>query len=219
MVSSDSSKGFSRDFAKDTSAPARVARSLSGLAALLTVLLVVAVTGCNDPDKFKDLGYTPPKANKPWTGAFTPGDTVEDVGYNPKQPIAEFSHALHAGQNKIPCQYCHSGARRSAVAGIPPMNTCMGCHKLVATDKDPIKFLKEKYDAKDPIRWTKVHDMPDFVRFTHQPHVLAGVECATCHGDMTKQTTAVQVAPLQMGWCVDCHMNNNASISCQTCHY
>lgn len=177
-----------------------------GMLMSILVVLVFASTGCE-------------RGNKAWTGAYTPGDTVEDVGYQPDQEIKEFSHALHAGDKKIPCQYCHSGARRSAVAGIPPMNTCMGCHKLVAVDKDPIKYLKEKYDAKDPIRWTKVHDMPDFVRFSHQPHVQAGVDCATCHGDMTKVTTAKQVAPLQMSWCVDCHINNNASVSCQTCHY
>lgn len=149
---------------------------------------------------------------------YTPGDTVDNVGYHPDQPI-EFPHDLHAGDKKIACQYCHSGARRSAVAGVPPLNTCMGCHKLVATDKDPIKFLKEKYDKNEPVEWTKVHDMPDFVRFSHQPHILAKVECKTCHGDLTTMKTAKQVAPLQMGWCIDCHINNGASTSCQTCHY
>ncbi len=51
-------------------------------------------------------------------------------GYQPEQPIA-FSHALHAGTNKIDCQYCHDSARRSKHASIPGANTCMNCHTVV----------------------------------------------------------------------------------------
>lgn len=155
---------------------------------------------------------------KPWTGFWTPGDSVDAVGYKPDQVI-DFSHQLHAGQMQIDCQYCHSAARRSASAGVPPMNTCMGCHKLAMTESEPIKLLTEKYEKNEPLEWTKVHDMPDFVRFAHKPHVAKGVDCAVCHGDMTKMTVAQQVTPLQMGWCIDCHVENKAPISCNTCHY
>ena len=158
------------------------------------------------------------KGNKFWTGWWTPGDTVDNVGYKPDQPI-KFSHSLHAGEKQMDCQYCHSSARRSAVAGIPSMNTCMGCHKFVATDKDPIKFLTKKYEANEPIEWIKVHDMPDFVRFTHQRHVNSGVSCETCHGDVKTMDTAQQSESLQMGWCVDCHIKNEAPIGCASCHY
>ncbi len=51
-------------------------------------------------------------------------------GYQPDQPIA-FSHEIHAGINKIDCQYCHDGARRSKHAVIPAANTCMNCHKAI----------------------------------------------------------------------------------------
>lgn len=51
-------------------------------------------------------------------------------GYQPTQPI-KFSHALHAGTNKIECQYCHDGARRSKHSVIPAANTCMNCHKAI----------------------------------------------------------------------------------------
>src|SRR5690606_12790847 len=75
---------------------------------------------------------------------WTPGDTVDHPGYRPEQPIP-ISHKLHDGDKGIPCEYCHSSARRSITAGIPPMNTCMGCHRFVATDKESIKWMTEKY--------------------------------------------------------------------------
>lgn len=168
-----------------------------------------------------------------WTGIWTPGDTVDNVGYHPEQPI-DFPHNLHAGEKKIPCQYCHSSARRSAVSGIPSMNVCMGCHKFVATDKEPIKYLTHKYEKNEPIEWTKVHDMPDFVRFSHKPHVLSkklqknyaeefkandGQPCFLCHGNVKEMVTVQQSKSLQMGWCVDCHVTNEAPVSCETCHY
>lgn len=175
---------------------------------------------------------------------WTPGDSVGNSsqslltqGYQPKQPIP-FSHRIHAGDRRIPCEYCHSAARRSQTAGIPPLNTCMGCHKLVNTTAEPIKKMKELFEQNKPIEWVKVHDLPDFVRFSHQPHVLAKdakgkplLQCQTCHGQVQGMGTAQQWAPLQMGWCVECHNKEKepaksgkpavkyASTSCNTCHF
>jgi hypothetical protein len=53
-----------------------------------------------------------------------------EQGYKPDQPI-NFSHKIHAGINKIDCQYCHDTARRSKHSGIPGANTCMNCHSAV----------------------------------------------------------------------------------------
>jgi hypothetical protein len=164
------------------------------------LLLVFAVTGCR--------GW--------WF--WTPGDTVDDVGYHPIQPI-NFSHKNHAQDRNIPCEYCHSSARRSASAGVPPTNTCMGCHKIVGTDNPEIQYLTEKYEKNEPIEWVKVHDMPDYVHFTHKQHLHANLECQDCHGKVEEMGTAVQVAPLQMGWCVECHVKKEASLQCQACHY
>lgn len=155
---------------------------------------------------------------------FTPGDTVDNVGYKPEQPIP-FSHKLHAGQRKIPCEYCHSSARRSFSAGIPSGNTCMGCHKIVATDKAPIKQITEAYDKNEPIQWVKVHDLPDFARFPHKRHVQskeqggAGIQCQECHGKVEEMEVVEQGAPLQMGWCIGCHKERNAPLDCLNCHY
>ena len=184
---------------------ASFSKVVSHIVRLSFLALLVAQVGCN-------------RGNKIWTGWWTPGDTVDNVGYHPEQPI-EFPHNLHAGKAKIPCQYCHSGARKSANAGIPPLNTCMGCHTYVKTDSEKIKFITSKYKKKEPIRWVKVHDMPDFVRFSHRPHVQRGVECSACHGNMLDVTVAKQQTPMQMGWCIDCHVRNQAPISCTTCHY
>lgn len=143
---------------------------------------------------------------------------MDNVGYHPEQPIA-FNHQIHADKRKIPCEYCHSSARRSIVAGIPSVNTCMGCHKFVATDKEPIKMLAAKAEKNEAMEWTKVHDLPDFVRFTHKRHVAAGLACQECHGKVEEMGTASQQAPLQMGWCVSCHEQKGASLQCYTCHY
>lgn len=156
---------------------------------------------------------------------YTPGDTVDNArwlmleGYKPEQPIA-FSHKLHAGDRQIPCQYCHSSARRSITSGIPSLNTCMGCHRLVATDKPAIQKLTEHYKNNDPIKWVKVHDLPDFVRFSHKIHVSgAKLECQECHGPVETMEVVEQHAPLQMGWCVECHRDRGAKLDCLTCHY
>lgn len=141
------------------------------------------------------------------------------TGYQPTQPIA-FSHKVHAGDNAINCQYCHSGVEKSKTAGIPSANVCMNCHKGIskgpttgtaeiakiyeAAGYDPDKGEYTK--PQKPIEWVKVHNLQDFVYFSHQQHVKVGKQdCATCHGDLKEMTTAKQVSPLTMGWCVDCH--------------
>ena len=125
-------------------------------------------------------------------------------GYSPIQPIA-FSHKLHAGDNKIPCLYCHYAARTSRHAGIPPASVCMNCHNLVEKQTAEIEKLKESVQEQRPIRWIKVHNLPDFVYFNHSQHVLSGVACQRCHGSVERMERIEQVAPLNMGWCLQCH--------------
>jgi hypothetical protein len=131
---------------------------------------------------------------------------VSDEVYD--QPIA-YSHKLHAGELQIQCEYCHSNARKSIHAGVPPTGTCMNCHKMVdKTDRPELVKLQDYFDKGEAIPWNKVHDLPDFVHFSHKRHVLGGVECAECHGDMTQETVARRVNTLRMGWCLDCHKNH-----------
>lgn len=124
--------------------------------------------------------------------------------YAPTQPIP-FSHKLHAGQMNMPCMYCHVGVERSKHAMVPSLNICMNCHAVVKPDSPHIKKIAEAYKTNKEMQWVKVHDMPDFVKFSHKRHVLKGVACETCHGDIKKMDVVKQDQPMSMGWCLDCH--------------
>lgn len=146
-------------------------------------------------------------------------------GYAPAQPIA-FSHKLHAGDFRVPCLYCHFGARISRHAGIPPANVCMNCHGLLQKQTADLELLKESIDQQRPVAWIKVHNLPDFVYFNHSQHVTAHVECQACHGHVERMTRVEQQAPLTMGWCIDCHRQRRtdptvpaANLDCGKCHY
>lgn len=151
-------------------------------------------------------------------------------GYEPIQPI-HYSHKIHAGDNQIDCKFCHSAARVSKTAGIPSLNACMNCHETISEYKgaedlangytrefytNEIKKLYEAvgWDEKTftytgktkPVRWVRIHNLPDFAYFNHSQHVnVAGLECQTCHGKVEEMEIVHQHAPLTMGWCVDCH--------------
>ncbi|MFQ5521669.1 MAG: c-type cytochrome, partial [Candidatus Methylomirabilia bacterium] len=74
----------------------------------------------------------------------------------PEQPIF-FSHLIHAGSFKIDCQYCHAGARRGTAAGIPSVERCMGCHKIVAAQGNPeVTKLHDYWQRQEPIPWVRV---------------------------------------------------------------
>ena len=135
----------------------------------------------------------------------------------PVQPI-NFSHKLHAGDYKIDCFYCHINARKSIVAGIPSMQLCMGCHKNVGKEKPDVQKLIRYWEARQPVAWIKVNDLPDFVYFSHKRHVTADVTCATCHGEVVKMDRVSKGRVHSMESCVNCHVERKASIDCWTCH-
>lgn len=160
-----------------------------------------------------------------------------DQGYEPVQPI-HYSHKIHAGDNGIDCKYCHSSARVSKTSGIPSLNVCMNCHKSIyevapetlaegnkigVNYNDEIKKLyaaagwddaEQKYTGNSqPVKWVRIHNLPDFVYFNHSQHVtVAGVECQTCHGPVEEMEVMYQHAPLTMGWCIECHRTTNVNI-------
>ncbi len=154
-----------------------------------------------------------------------------DQGYAPIQPI-HYSHKIHAGENGIDCKYCHSSARVSKHAGIPSLNVCMNCHKNIAEfqgskDSTYVEYTKDYYTAEIqklydavgwdktnqkytgktmPVKWIRIHNLPDFVYFNHSQHVaVAGIECQKCHGPVETYEIQKQFAPLTMGWCINCH--------------
>ncbi|MCF8373744.1 MAG: c-type cytochrome [Bacteroidales bacterium] len=129
--------------------------------------------------------------------------------YSPEQPIA-FSHKIHAGQNKIDCQYCHTTAEESKHAGIPSVQLCMNCHNVVKsgsqTGTTEIAKIYEALESGKPIEWIKVHNVPDHVYFNHAQHVNVGkLECQQCHGKVEEMDQIVQESTLGMGWCIECH--------------
>lgn len=161
-----------------------------------------------------------------------------DQDYQPVQPI-HFSHKIHAGDNGIDCKYCHSAARVSKNSGIPSLNVCMNCHKNIAEfagDKDSLYVdhskefytaeIQKLYDAvgwdksaqkytgkQKPVKWVRIHNLPDFVYFNHSQHVsVAGVECQKCHGPVETFEVMKQNAPLTMGWCINCHRETEVKV-------
>jgi hypothetical protein len=160
-------------------------------------------------------------------------------GYAPTQPIA-FPHRVHAGDNKIPCLYCHSAARTSRHAGIPSTSVCMNCHRLLEKQTVDVEKMREAVQLERPIPWVKVHNLPDFVYFNHSQHVLSNIACQRCHGAIEQMDRVRQAAPLTMGWCLSCHREHaevptasleraargvshpprpSAGLDCVSCHY
>ena len=127
-----------------------------------------------------------------------------DVGYRPHQPVA-YSHRLHVGELGLDCRYCHSSVESSPVANVPPTQVCMNCHQIVKNDSALLAPIRESSQTGRPMRWIRVHNLPDYAYFDHSVHVRAGVGCASCHGRVDQMEEVMQVEPLSMSWCLDCH--------------
>ena len=160
-----------------------------------------------------------------------------DQGYMPIQPI-HYSHKIHSGDNQIECQYCHSSAKKSKHSGIPSLNVCMNCHENIADyngEEDLEKGytkdfytneIKKLYKAVgwdensqsytgdvEPVKWVRIHNLPDFVYFNHAQHVtVAGIDCQKCHGPVEEMEILYQHSPLTMGWCINCHRETNIKV-------
>jgi len=162
----------------------------------------------------------------------------------PRQPIL-FNHVIHAGSFQIACQHCHADARRSEYAGLPSVERCLGCHKIIGAQDNPeIAKIHDYARRGQPIPWVRVFKVPEFTFFPHKPHVRYGLECQTCHGPIERMRvvgadTGPKLGddlirllgfrppprPLTMGWCVGCHRKQNATrgshapLECVTCHH
>jgi mono/diheme cytochrome c family protein len=161
----------------------------------------------------------------------------------PAQPIL-FSHLIHAGSFQIACQHCHTSARRGPSAGLPSVERCMGCHKIIGAQDNPeIAKVHDYWNRRAPIPWVRVFTVPEFTYFPHKPHVTAGVACQTCHGPIERMRVVgadtgpsllndlgnlmgfrLPSRPLTMGWCIECHREQNARgrqapLDCIACHH
>lgn len=167
------------------------------------------------------------QAAEPESTVFTPAhatamDAVREFfGYRakPVQPIA-YTHKVHLA-NGLVCTNCHVGVDQGPDARIPSVNFCMTCHQVIATDKPEIKKLAAYQARGEDIPWQRVYGFQPsaHVKFNHAPHIRAGVDCATCHGDMTKATVAERTVNHTMGFCITCHQQQKAPVDCVTCHF
>jgi cytochrome c551/c552 len=149
-------------------------------------------------------------------------------GYNPEQPIA-FSHKLHAGENGVDCNYCHHSARHSKSSAIPSANVCMNCHTYINEGPSGKDEIQKIYDAvgfdpekgryiegyeQKPIKWVRIHNLPDLAYFNHSQHVVAGgLECQECHGPIEEMDVVEQHSSLTMGWCIECHRDTEVNVA------
>jgi hypothetical protein len=122
------------------------------------------------------------------------------------QPVP-FSHEHHVSGLGIDCRYCHTSVEKAAFAGIPPVQTCYNCHSQIWTNAALLAPVRDGVARNEPIRWARVHDLPDYVYFNHSIHVAKGIGCVSCHGRIDKMQLTYQHATLQMEWCIDCHRN------------
>jgi hypothetical protein len=120
------------------------------------------------------------------------------------QPVP-FSHEHHVSGLGIDCRYCHTSVETSAFAGIPPTKTCMTCHSQIWTNAELLQPVRDSWATGAPLRWTRVHDLPDYVFFNHGIHVAKGVGCDVCHGEVQRMPLMFKAQPLTMQWCLECH--------------
>ncbi len=121
-----------------------------------------------------------------------------------EQPVP-FSHDHHVGEVGIDCRYCHTSVETSSFAGIPPTSTCMNCHNELFKDSPMLEPVRESFRNGQPIEWTRVHDVPDYVYFNHSIHVAKGIGCTSCHGEIDEMPITWKAESLKMEWCLDCH--------------
>jgi len=123
----------------------------------------------------------------------------------PREQPLQFSHEHHVSGLGIDCRYCHSSVEESSFAGIPSTKVCMSCHSQIWTSAPILEPVRASWRTGTPIRWTRVHDLPDYAYFDHSIHVAKGIGCASCHGDVQNMPLTFKTATLHMTWCLDCH--------------
>jgi hypothetical protein len=169
----------------------RSSNALARASLVLTGLIVIA------------LGVTLDQLQRsPW---------VTRQGQRPEQPVP-FSHKHHVQGLGLQCQYCHTTVEKSSYAGIPPTKTCMNCHAQIWTNAQLLEPVRASWANNQSVTWTKVHDLPDFVYFSHEIHVNKGLGCASCHGRVDQMPLMYEQNTLQMEWCLDCHRNPSKNL-------
>ena len=129
---------------------------------------------------------------------------VTDVNVPRDQPVM-FTHKHHVSGVGLDCRYCHSSVEVSSSAGLPPTETCMGCHSQIWSEAPILEPVRESWRSGRSLQWNRVHDLPGFVYFNHSIHVTKGMSCETCHGRVDLMPLVWKQNTLLMEWCLDCH--------------
>lgn len=148
------------------------------------------------------LGLVGTAAGGTWVWSVSSWSTGADQVVD--QPVP-FSHAHHVGGLGIDCRYCHGAVERGPQAGLPDTDTCMGCHRQMWTTAAILAPVRASWRTGRPLRWRRVHSLPDHVYFDHSVHVRQGIGCSTCHGRIDRMPLVHQTETLLMQWCLDCH--------------
>jgi predicted CXXCH cytochrome family protein len=135
----------------------------------------------------------------------------------PAQPIA-FSHKVHAGTVKLPCETCHTLSKSGQSLTMPQAPLCMQCHQTIATDKPEVQKLTALSKGGQPIPWVRIYQTPSFVRFSHKMHLDQKNTCKECHGDVSEQDQLFKATDISMAGCLSCHNLKKANTGCDTCH-
>jgi len=203
-------------------------RSAFARACLVAVLGLAGCTGCRLLEANVPAPLEGPLLPGQTGGVFTTGhptlasavSAFFGVRPEPEQPF-EFPHNIHVGQDIGCTEYCHETVLEGPVAGLPSVRTCLSCHRTVATNRPRIRQITNMFESGRDFAWQRVYGYAAeaHVRFNHAPHVLAEIECATCHGDVGAQRVAQRNVDLTMGFCVNCHNERQAPVDCMTCHF
>jgi hypothetical protein len=137
---------------------------------------------------------------------FSRGSWNTNVGVPMDQP-APFSHEHHAVELGIDCRYCHTAVEKSAHATVPPTQTCFTCHSQIWTNSPLLEPVRASIRDGAPLKWIKLHSVPDFVYFNHSIHINRGINCNVCHGAIQKEMITFKGKPFFMAWCLNCHRN------------
>jgi len=144
-------------------------------------------------------------------GMFVRSSYVTQVDVVRDQPVP-FSHDHHVSGLGIDCRYCHTSVEKSSFAGIPSTEICMGCHSQIWKNSELLAPVRESYRTGEPLKWTRVTDVPDFVYFNHSIHVAKGIACESCHGRVDKMPLMRKAHPMHMEWCLECHRHPELAV-------
>lgn len=136
----------------------------------------------------------------------------------PEQPVP-FSHTFHVRFLDMACEYCHTGSRASARAGMPSLELCMGCHRVVGQNLEGVQLLRAYREEGEPVPWKRVYRLPEFVQFSHRAHLRNRIPCEECHGPVNNMPRLYRWSPLTMGWCLECHRSPPDSADVATDHH